>query len=364
MEFNHEFIEKIIQKYERFIAPFTFGIGFLFDVFTLTRVDLWIDHAVILGYLALAGGGIVLFNFYGSRHSGFWLRDYTVAFLPVLIQFSFGGLFSAFVIFYTKSAAFTRSWLFLLVLAVLLVGNERFRTRYQLLVFQVSIYFIAIFSYAVFLVPLVWKKIGVVMFLASGAVSLAAIALFSLLLFLLVPRQIMMGRRALSYSIGAVFLIFNILYFTNVIPPVPLSLKEAGVYHSVKRLADRSYAVTYEKAPWYLPFRETSRVYHLQPGEPVYCFTSVFAPTDLDVPILHRWFYFDEATRTWVHKDSIRFSIVGGRDGGYRGYSFKTAAIPGKWRVDIATENGQILGRETFRIVTANSPVALEYAVR
>ena len=64
MFLSPEFTEKLIHKYERRVAPFTFIIGFLFDTFTLTRIDLWIDHLVIILYLALAGIGIVIYNLF------------------------------------------------------------------------------------------------------------------------------------------------------------------------------------------------------------------------------------------------------------------------------------------------------------
>ena len=37
----------------------------------------------------------------------------------------------------------------------------------------------------------------------------------------------------------SVVLIVNILYFANLIPPVPLALKDAGIYHQVNHNSRR-----------------------------------------------------------------------------------------------------------------------------
>jgi hypothetical protein len=50
------------------------------------------------------------------------------------------------------------------------------------------------------------------------------------------------------------------------------------------------------------------------------------------------------------------FSIDGGRDGGYRWYSRKTSVRPGRWRVQIQTQTGQILGEVAFTVKQAEEP--------
>ena len=341
MLLNPEFTEKLIRKYERRVAPFTFIIGFLFDTLTLSRIDLWIDHLVIILYLALAGLGIIIFNFYENGSLRFRPLDAVFAFIPVVIQFAFGGLFSAFVIFYTKSLTFAKSWFFLLILVALLIGNERFRRRYQRFVFQVSIYFIAVFSYFVFLFPILFRKIGADIFIISGLAALGFIAFFLSFFSYFVPAQIKKGRKGLMASVAVIYAVFNIFYFANIIPPIPLSLKESGIYHSVQRVDEEEYAVSYEKAPLYTPFQDTNWIYHYRPDERVYYFTSVFAPTKFNIPVLHQWSHYSQKEKKWIIQNRIKFNIFGGRDGGYRGYSYKTAIEPGKWRGEKNTEGGQ-----------------------
>lgn len=355
-----ELVENLIHKYERYVAPFTFVGGFLIDTLTLKRLDLWFDHIILLGFLLISGLSILALNAYEAGRIRFRHFEVIVPLLPVFMQFGFGGLFSAFVIFYTKSGATISGALFILVLTALLVGNERFRKHYQRLVFHLSIYFVAVFSYSIFLMPIIFKQMGVLIFLVSGAVSLGLIALFITVLSLSLSKQIQASRRSLATSIGGIFIVFNILYFTNLIPPIPLSLKEIGVYHFVQKTPSGGYEVQYEKAPWFLPLQNTSSTYHWQRGEAVYVYSSIFAPTKLSIPVFHRWSQFDEKQGKWIEMESIRFSIQGGRDGGYRGYSYKTVVGPGRWRVDVVTERGQVIGRENFTVVETNIEPILE----
>src|SRR4051812_42147678 len=96
--------EELIHWYERYISPLSLIAGFLMDnLILLRRVDLWTSNALLLFYLSLAGFGIVLLNGIESgRFKNEWLLR-AAPFLPVVEQFAFGGLFSAFVSLYSRS---------------------------------------------------------------------------------------------------------------------------------------------------------------------------------------------------------------------------------------------------------------------
>ncbi|MHB1117932.1 MAG: DUF2914 domain-containing protein [Minisyncoccota bacterium] len=152
------------------------------------------------------------------------------------------------------------------------------------------------------------------------------------------------------------FVLINVLYFANIIPPIPLVLKEAGVYHLVGRTAEGTYVARTEPRKWndFLAWYRPT-VHHV-PGEPVYFYSAVFAPTRLEVAILHEWQYFDSKKDEWVTTDLLRFRVIGGRDGGYRGYSVKENLFAGRWRVNVITKRGQPLGRTSFMVI--DTPVA------
>ena len=149
--------------------------------------------------------------------------------------------------------------------------------------------------------------------------------------------------------ISLIFIILNIFYWLNWIPPVPLSLKHIGIYHHVK-LRDNSYLLRYEKPLWYQLFKSDDRDFYYSPGDSVFCFVSVFAPTKLTKKILHHWQIFSNRNDHWITTDLNGYELMGGREGGYRGYTFKRNLSKGKWRVNIITEDNKILGRIIFEI--------------
>ena len=49
--------------------------------------------------------------------------------------------------------------------------------------------------------------------------------------------------------------------------------------------------------------------------------------------------------KPFTHADKIPLKISGGREGGYRLYTFKQRLDPGDWRVDVEAEDGRVIGR-------------------
>jgi hypothetical protein len=354
-----EKLKNIFHKHESILSSGTLILGFIIDYLTLRRVDFLLDNLLIVFYLIFAGASILIVNLYeaGRLRTQFFENIYE--FLPFLLQFAFGGLFSAFVVFYSKSASLFTSGAFVLILFSFLVGNEFFKKRYSKLVFQVAIYFVAIFSFSIFFVPVLIKQMGAIVFLYSGAVSLTVIGIFILTISRLAPARYKESKKFLFITIPVLYIFINILYFTNIIPPIPLSLRALDVYHLVERKTGGNYLVTGERDLWQEKFN-LGQVFHWKPGQPVYVFSSVFAPTDLNIKIVHDWQYFDESEDQWVSANKISFPIRGGRDEGYRGFSKKSYVFPGHWRVDIETERGQVIGRVRFDIEVVDFEQSLE----
>jgi hypothetical protein len=153
-------------------------------------------------------------------------------------------------------------------------------------------------------------------------------------------------------GILGIFFTINILYFLNIIPPIPLSLKSFGVYHSITRDSDGSFVGQEEvSGSWYEEVFSRKKITITDKNDSIYVFSAIFAPTKLNTNIVHNWQYFDELESKWVSASRAGFSIYGGRDAGYRGYSLKTSLFAGKWRVDIETPRGQLIGRVKFNVV-------------
>jgi hypothetical protein len=160
------------------------------------------------------------------------------------------------------------------------------------------------------------------------------------------------NTRRLVLTLGAIYASLNILYFTSVLPPIPLSLTDLEVIHSVERTEAGMYRIVTEDQPWWLDYTFFKPTINPSAGS-VSCFSSVYAPTRLSTRIFHRWEYKDEAGK-WREYARIGYSIAGSNENGYRGYTTISNYQNGVWRCSVETQRGQVLGRSSFIIDTSN----------
>jgi hypothetical protein len=342
-------------KYERPISSLSLIGGFVFDALTLKRVDLFWENFWVIGHLVIVGVCIVLINALEKNEGDeanpsklhFWLTN--------VQQFFYGGIWSTFLVFYFRSSDIAAGWPFLLILTLAFWANESLKRHFVRLIFQVSLFYLALFSFAIFLVPVLLHQLGAETFILSGAVSLVFIALFLLLIWRVSGKQFKENKLMLFGSIAGIFALVNVLYFTNLIPPIPLSLKDAGVYYSINRNGQGDYVSLGEIRTW----RDYFKLYpdfHELTGQPVFVYSAVFSPPGLNISISHEWQHQDPKTGKWVTIDQISLTVVGGRDGGFRTYSEKTFNLtPGHWRVNVLTTRGQVIGRVRFNLVMADA---------
>lgn len=341
-------------KYERPFSSISLIGGFVFDAVTLKRVDLFWENFWVIAHLAIVGTCIVLVHAIEKNEGDESNPSKTHFWLVNVLQFFFGGILSTYLVFYFRSSDIAASWPFLLILALSFWANEALKRHFVRLVFQISLFYLSLFSFAIFLIPILEHKIGVGMFLISGGVSLIVIALFLLIIRLVNRKEFQDSKKLLVAAIAGISLIVNVLYFTNFIPPIPLSLKDAGVYYSIERNGQGDYVVWEESLPWWKYFTLYPD-FHEVPGNPVIVYSAIFSPSKLNTTVLHEWQYLDSKTGKWVTSDKIALIVVGGRDGGFRTYSQKKFNLtPGHWRVNVLTTRGQLIGRIRFNLVMAD----------
>lgn len=340
------------KRYERHLAVGALVFGFIFDSITLNRPDQLLDNAILLSYLTLSGGIILLMVMKAARGG---VESKLSPFYPFILQFCFGSLSSGLLVLYFRSGTFAQSLLFFLILGSLLVGNEFLRSRYAQFRFNISLYYLFLFCYLAMTVPVLLRSIGPLIFLVSGFLSVAIIAGYLWLLLVFARKELVQHIKPAGGIVALIFLSFNILYFMNVIPPVPLAMRDLGIYHSVLKRSDGSYLAIYEESPWWQFWRSTARAYTLGESRSAFCFSSVFAPADLKTPIYHKWEYLNPATNEWEVRSRISFPISGGRAEGYRGFSVKTALTEGEWRCDVETAQGSLIGRMGFQVRAAST---------
>lgn len=345
------------QKYEHHLGVGALLVGFLFDLWVAKRPDSIFNNILLLSYLLIAGSFIIFLNVRTKRRP----NDAEPLLLLLVLQFCFGGLASNLLVLYGHSGTLAGSAVFIAILILVVFGNEYFRSRYSLLRFNVGVYYFLLLTYALVAVPIyITHSVGVGTMLLSGFLSLLFIGLYLAILFFAVFRGTDTDKlKEVSLIIVGIFLAFNVLYFLNVIPPVPLAMRDLGVYHSVLKHSNGTYTAIYEPVPWYQFWRDTSETYMLGSSRSAFCFSSVFAPTDLQTPIYHKWEYKNPVSGEWEARSRISFPISGGREDGYRGFSVKTALLAGEWRCDVETASGALIGRIGFVAVESSTTPAL-----
>ncbi len=351
-------IRNFYGRFERPISSMSLVGGFLFDALTLKRLDTLWENIWILAHLLLVAIFIVLIHVQESTEGDetnpskkhFWYVN--------LLQFFFGGILSTYLVFYFRSTDILTTWPFILLLVVAFWANESLKRHYVRFSFQISLFFLSIYSFAIFLVPIILHKMGVGIFLLSGILSLVFIFCFIATLFYFIKERSVRDRyeskRMILALISGIYILVNILYFTNLIPPIPLSLKDAGAYHQIEKTPDGNYSVQYEDHGWKTYF-DLYPDFNQIPGSPVYVYSAIFSPSNLNLTIHHEWQYYDEITKKWRTESVINLPVIGGRDGGFRTYSMRTNLKAGKWRVNIENASGQVIGHERFRIVKSET---------
>ena len=347
------------RAHERHLSALSLAGGFAFDSYAFGRIDRPMTQAVFIVYLVVAGAAIAVLHALESRPDGHKPLDRTRTILVFVAQFALGCLLSGFCVFYIRSASIGASWPFLLCMAGIFIGNEYLRRYHARLVFSALLFFFSLYSYAILLVPVVIARIGTVPFLMSGAIAVVVFFFYLQSLAVLGHDRYRGARMQIAAGMLAITALVNAFYFVKILPPLPLVLSDAGVYHSIQR-AGRDYQVTAEDEPprWRALFG-TFPIEHIQPNDKLYLYSAIFAPYRLSTGIVHVWEWRDPKSGGWVPQQTVRFTIHGGREDGYRAYSNKSAPRPGQWRVNIATSDGRAIGRVRFSVETQAVPPAV-----
>lgn len=346
-------IKSFFDRHHHVLSPILFVFGFFIDLLTLTQVDLFYDNLVILIHLTSVSVSIFLLHL-AKRDQVFPEPvEWMMRIAPYTLVISFGSILSGYVIFYTKSASILASWPFLLGLYLLFLGSEIIFKRVQDSYFQLGMWYAAVFSFCIFFIPVVVRMIGPWIFILSSVVSIV-LALLYLLLIAWADHALRPQLPTLKTMVLGICGFFMILYFNNIIPPIPLSMKQSGIYHEMYRDdAQNLIGVTHDNE-WDDIFDLTRDVF-LVPGEKLFAYNSVYAPRSVETELKHVWEYQNEDS-TWTEYATVPYHISGGRKDGFRWFTYVTPDRGGIWRVRTTTEYGQEVGRILFKIILTQEP--------
>jgi len=345
----------------RHFLTVAFIAGFITDLILLNRVEDIFDNLILLFYVLLSTLSIILLYLGTANKVGEVWSNRLRTWSPMTMQYAFGGLLSGMLIFYGRSGDPIASWPFFLLIAVVIIGNEVISRRDQRLLFILNTYLIGIFSYIVLIVPVFTGQFGPLAFVLSGLAALLVVYGVVQILLRIVPNFLRLNMRFVVFSLLLTYIGMNTLYFTNIIPPIPLSLKEITIAHDVVRTGS-TYHITYEASPRWQVWRRVQDTFHPSSTRQVSCFASVFAPSRVATEVTHIWEYRDGSGR-WQEYFRLSYPISAVGDRGFRGYTTITNFWDGEWRCRVTTPWGQIIGQQRFIIDSSVAPVLTRKSV-
>jgi hypothetical protein len=347
-------LQALRRRYERVEQLAFFMAGFIFDSVVIHRID---DALVLTqqgAYLIVIGVMLAGLVAWKERTPTLFLWKWLTKVSGPLMHFMLGTLLNAYALFYFKSASGWIAVLFVLVIAGLLLVNElpAFRRLGPVVVY--ALYSFCLTSYFAYLYPVLIGRLRSWMFLLAVATSLAPLLALSRVHLRVTADRRRVLREALlpSLTVQAALLA---LFLLRLLPPVPLSLLEIGIYHGVTRDASGSYQLSRQAAPWWKPWASDDVDFRAQAGDRVYCFFRVFAPVKFEDEVRVRWSY-REAGRGWLPSDAVPIAVRGGRERGFSGYTYKQNWRPGEWRVAVETSDGREIGRRAFSVRQDDEP--------
>ncbi len=361
-------VKNLYIRYERLLMPATLVVGFLVDYLTFISIKISLTFTVLSIYWLLAGTTIFFINYYDSEKINFSGKlnlstnlKYFRLFAPLLIQYLFGALLGASLIFYWFSGALSVSWPIILIIALLMVFNDIFRRYFLRPALQIAVYFFTTISLVTLIAPFIFKSLDPILFVVGGFISLVVFYFFIRFLPLKKENEKIQKNKFFIWVFGT-FILMNVFYFLNIIPPIPLALREAGLYHSLE-ISEGKYKMRGEIEGFWEEIIP-GQTLHVTGSEKVYFYTAIFAPTELKTEIVHHWQYYDKTKNEWVDKGFLPFEIVGGRKEGYKGYSFMSDLAEGDWRIYVQNQRGQVLGRIKFDVKGVEKKVELKEVIR
>lgn len=345
-------LTQLFRKYpHRFTTAF-FVLGFAWDALTLWKADGWYENAWFGIYLI--GSTIAIIGLSKTDENKSHPRR---AILIATLQFCFGALAGGMLILYGRSGTLAGSAAFLSVGAAILLSNDIWAHRYSAQTMRLGIWYALLLAYISMVFPILYGRIGGDVFmhgiLTGFIVAFILIVAFRAVGYLARPRDLY--APLIITTLITIFFVFS--HFTRIMPAVPLALRHGGIAHSVEHI-ESTYTIRFEKSSFPL-LLETSNKFNTTLPARLYCYSQVYVPKTITTQIQHRWERYDALAEEWKTVAIIPYSISGGREEGYRGYTYITARTNGEYRCNIETDHQVLIGMRNV-LVQQGTPVLQE----
>lgn len=339
-------MKELYGKYHGYFPAAFFIGGFLFDLLTTDRIDQSFSLIQQVVYLFL----LTIFVYWEVVPPKAFIKESGIlskiwSYHVEALHFLFGSLLSLYTIFYFKSSSLMTSFLFMLFLAGILIINELPRFQKLGIAIRFAMLALCLASYFIYLVPVVSGSIGMFAFILSIILSLAIYAFLVAKVDKKIEDKKFVRNRVILPGL-IINISFILLYFFKILPPVPISLKYIGIYHSIEK-QNGDFYLNYER-DWWRFWQSGAQTYVRREGDKVYCFVSIFSPTQFAEKLNLVW--FKKTIGGWSVHDTIPIPILGGRDQGYRGYTYKGNFETGDWQIRVVTSDDREVGRIYFSV--------------
>ncbi len=346
---NH-YINLLKSKYEKHENQFEIGFfaaGFVFDVLTLSKVDDVFSILQQVFYLLIIG--LLLFYDFLFKNQLFQPIGFLKKLWPyreLVLHFVLGSLLSVYSLFYLKSSSFFANFIFVFLLLVLLVLNETRWIKKSKIDVKLALFIICVFSFFSLLMPILLGFVGVFPFVLSILLTSGFIYFYFFQINKKFTQHNLSKYQLAMPSLG-VILFLIVFYLLELIPPVPLSISNLGVFHKIERY-EQQYHLFFEKE-WWQFWKKSSHPFVTEPADKIHLFVQVFSPARFSDQVIMHW-SIKNKKGDWQTTDKIPLLIKGGREQGYRGFAVKQNYEEGDWKISIETTDGREIGRSYFSV--------------
>lgn len=323
------------------LATFGFGIGSFLLIQRHEWLARWIAGLLLAGWFLMLFEGAIGRRLAGGRWAGV---------SPIVLRLAMQQVHQETFFFCLPFFLATTSWHSTQAAFTLLVAAAGLCSMWDPLYFEriaprpwryLGFHALAMYTAALTVGPLL-LQLSTAQTLLLASVTIALFAAPSL-------AQLILRRDAAGWLLlaaGALGLGFGSWLLRAHVPPATLWLREAAISRSLDAAARKPG-----------PALEVLQPADLADG--LYAFGAIHAPRGLSERVEHRWLHEGQEI------DRIPISINGGREQGYRAWSYKRSfpADPvGHWQVRVMTESGQLIGEMRFEVARpalAAAPAAL-----
>ncbi len=337
-----------MKIFRRLYPVVAFFGGFIVDALTLGKRVRVLDFWQLGAYLAGAAVFILWLAWRDAREKepplpAADLKGHVARFrwqAPyLLVQFFFGSIFSALFILYFKSSGHFGAWITAAALGALLVANEfagdRYGRRFTLTWALFALNAILLLN---FVLPHLAGSLDPRWFYAS---TLAGVMTATVVYWLAPGRP---GRIGPAWGVAVSLLA---AWNLGMIAPVPLVSRDIAVGHDFVQTEGR-FLLSVEQPPRWQFWRDQAATVHVEEGGRLYGVTAVFAPLGVTAYLEHRWEVFGDDGWRLIYRNLFR--STGGRERGFRGYSWVLNPEPGEWRFSVATQDGRVISVLPIRV--------------